>query len=310
MNKIFILILILLMLLLAGLGGGYEYRMPVNIQSSTNPAVLMPGDEAILSIQMQNGAAAYGVGRDAGVSSLSSNVLLSTPINHTLLQGTPELEVLDPYHYDLGMIGANDQITVFYKIRARENVSSGTTLLDFRVLGGYDMITIKRNIPIKVDSSAVSMAIIDSTSSSSSSPTSTPARATVNLNVANPRENTLNAVTIVPFAQGLRFSPERYYIGTMDPDEVFTISFGVEHINPERSARNPANVSFVAEFKNGDTWHRSEPYNATYFPPLQADLPNNNLLLLVIGTLVLLAAGGYLYRKKRLSNAGEGKGPA
>jgi len=308
MKRIFILISLLLT---ASLAGGYEYRMPVNIQSSTNPAVLMPGDEAILSIQMQNGAAAYGVGKDAGVSSLSSNILLSTPINHTFLQGTPELEVIEPYHYDLGMIGPNDQITVFYKIRARENVSTGTMLLDFSVLGGYDMITIKRNIPIKVDSSAVSMAIIDSTSSSSSSPTSPPTRRTVNLNVANPRENTLNAVTIVPSAQGLRFSPERYYIGTMDPDEVFTISFGVEYTNPETSARNPAVISFVAEFKNGDNWHQSEPYLATYIPPRDEARPNNNLLPLAIGVLVLVAVGGYLYRKKRLSkNGGEGKGPA
>src|SRR5690606_4457309 len=209
------ILIIILALLITGLAGGYEYRMPVNIQSSTTPAVLMPGDEAILAIQMQNGAAAYGVGKDAGVSSLSSNVLLSTPINRTLLQGTSELEVIDPYRYDLGMVGPNDQITVFYKVRARENVSAGTTLLNFTVLGGYDMITINRNIPIKVDPSAVSMAIIDSTSSS---PSTTPSKATVNLNVANPRENTLNAVTIVPSAQGMRFSPERYYIGTMDPD--------------------------------------------------------------------------------------------
>jgi len=220
-----------------------------------------------------------------------------------LLQGTSELEVVDPYRYDLGMVGPNDQITVFYKVRAGENVSAGTTLLDFTVLGGYDMITINRNIPIKVDPSAVSMAIIDSTSSS---PSTTPSKATVNLNVANPRENTLNAVTIVPSAQGMRFSPERYYIGTMDPDEVFTISFGVEYTDLGKSARNPSNVSFVAEFKNGDTWHESEPYIATYTPPLQADRPNNNLLLMAIGALVLLAAGGYLYRKKRLSKNGDG----
>ena len=72
------ILIIILALLITGLAGGYEYRMPVNIQSSTTPAVLMPGDEAILAIQMQNGAAAYGAGKDAGVSSLSSNVLLST----------------------------------------------------------------------------------------------------------------------------------------------------------------------------------------------------------------------------------------
>jgi len=302
MNRIFILILVLL---ITGQAAGYEYRMPVNIQSSTNPAVLMPGDEAILTIQMQNGAAAYGVGKDAGVSSLSANVLLSTPLNHTLLHGTPELEVLNPYHDDLGMIGPNDQITLFHKIRARENVSVGTTLLDFEVQGGYDMITINRNILVKVDPSPVSMAIIDSTSSSS--PSSTPGRATIDLNVANPRENTLNAVTIVPSGQGLRFSPERYYIGTMDPDEVFTISFGVDYTDPQRSAHNPVNVSFVAEFKNGDTWHRSEAYKATYFPPLQDARPNNILWPLAIVALVLLAAGGYLYRKTRLrENGNEG----
>jgi LPXTG-motif cell wall-anchored protein len=294
MKRIFILIL---MLLTAGLAGGYEYRMPVNIQSSTNPAVLMPGDEAILTIQMQNGAAAYGVGRDAGVSS-SSNVILSTPINHTTLHGTTELEVIDPDSYYLGMIGPNDSFPIYYKILAGDNVSSGTYLLDFEVQGGYDMITIKREIPIKVDSSTVSMAIIDSTSSTT--PSATPAAATLNLNVANPRENTLNAVTIVPSAQGLRFSPERYYIGTMDADEVFTISFGVQSVDPvQRSGQGASNISFVAEFKNGDTWHSSEPYITTYSPPMQDARPNNNLLPLAIGALGLLAAAGYLYRKKR-----------
>ena len=305
MKRIFILIL---MLLFAGLAGGYEYRMPVNIQSSTNPAVLMPGDEAILTIQMQNGAAAYGVGKDAGVSS-SSNVILSTPINHTTLHGTTELEVIDPDSYDLGMIGPNDSFPIYYKIMAGDNVSSGTYLLDFEVQGGYDMITIKREIPIKVDSSTVSMAIIDSTSSTT--PSATPAAATLNLNVANPRENTLNAVTIVPSAQGLRFSPERYYIGTMDADEVFTISFGVQSVDPvQKSGQGRSNISFMAEFKNGDTWHRSEPYITTYSPPMQDAQSNNNLLLLAIGAMGLLAAGGYLYRKKKLSKAGEGKGPA
>ena len=77
------ILIIILALLITGLAGGYEYRMPVNIQSSTTPAVLMPGDEAILAIQMQNGAAAYGVGKDAGVSSPSPTVLSSTPINRT-----------------------------------------------------------------------------------------------------------------------------------------------------------------------------------------------------------------------------------
>ena len=306
MNRIFIVIL---MLLVGGQAAGYEYRMPVNIQSSTAPAVLMPGDEAILTIQMQNGAAAYGVGRDAGASS-SSNIVLSTPINHTTLHGTSELEVIDPDCYDLGMIGPNDSFPIYYKLQASDNVSSGTYLLGFEVQGGYDMITIKREIPVKVDSSTVSMAIIES--APSTNPPATPATAaTLNLNVANPRENTLNAVTIVPSAQGLRFSPERYYIGTMDADEVFTISFVVQSTDPlQSSSRGASNISFVAEFKNGDTWHQSEPYITTYSPPVNDAGSNNNLLLLAIGLLALLAAGGFLYRKRLSKDGGAGKGPA
>jgi hypothetical protein len=114
------------------------------------------------------------------------------------------------------MIGPNDKITVYYKIRAADNISSGTYLLDFQVVGGYDMTTINREILIKVDDTPVGLARAEAAAS------------IFNLNVANPRENTLNAVTIVPFAKGIVFSPDEYYIGTMDPDEVFTISFGIQ----------------------------------------------------------------------------------
>ena len=157
------------------------------------------------------------------------------------------------------MIGPNDKITLYYKIGADQNITSGTYLMDFQVQGGYDMLTINRQIPIKVDLATVNMAsakIVHIT------------KPTLNLNVANPRENTLNAVTIVPSAQGISFSPDQYYIGTMDPDEVFTISFTLASDDPTKPIQGATNVSFVAKFKNGDTWHESEPYIARYSPPL------------------------------------------
>ena len=118
------------------------------------------------------------------------------------------------------------------------------------------MVQINREIPIKVDSSAVSIARAD-----------VPTKPTINLNVANPRANTVNAVTIVPSAPGIRFSPDQYYIGTMDPDEVFTISFGIDSDNPAKPLNRQVNLSFVAKFKNGDTWHESGTYFTSYTPP-------------------------------------------
>ncbi len=280
----------LLLLLATGIAAAYEYHMPVNIQNTVTPAVLMPGDEGLLAIELQNGAAAYGVGGNAGAGSTAQDALLSTPINRTKLTGTSELLVITPDYHDLGMIGPNDLITLYYKIGAGQNITSGTYLMDFQVQGGYDMLTINRQIPIKVDLATVNMASADS---------STSIKPTLNLNVANPRENTLNAVTIVPSAPGISFSPDQYYIGTMDPDEVFTISFTLASDDPAKPIR-ATNVSFVAKFKNGDTWHESEPYIAKYSPPLDNTGQNNYLLPLGLLALVVVIVVGYLYRKKKL----------
>jgi LPXTG-motif cell wall-anchored protein len=129
------------------------------------------------------------------------------------------------------------------------------------------------------------------------------------LNVANPRENTLNAVTIIPFAPGIKFSPDQYYIGTMDPDEVFTISFGIESGIPGKPIKGPVNLSFISEFKNGDTWHRSGAYVTSYVPPIDSSKQNNYLLPAIAAALILLAAGFYIYRRKRIPGKPKQNGP-
>jgi hypothetical protein len=58
------LVLIFLALIIAPASASYIYHIPVNVQSSTDPAILMPGDTAVLSIDLQNGAAQYGAGSE------------------------------------------------------------------------------------------------------------------------------------------------------------------------------------------------------------------------------------------------------
>jgi hypothetical protein len=279
---------LLLPVLMAGFCAAYEYHMPVNIQSTITPSVLMPGDEAVVAIELQNGAAAYGAGETAGAGTSAAGTILSTPINETALKGTDEIHVISPDYNNLGMIGPNDRITLYYKIKADRNTSSGTYFLDFNVKGGYDMIQINREIPVKVDSSAVNIARAD-----------VPTKPSIDLNVANPRENALNAVTIVPSAQGIRFSPDQYYIGSMDPDEVFTISFGIDSASPTRQIKGPINVSFVSKFKNGDTWHQSAAYTTSYMPPMEDPRPNRYLLPSAGAALIIAGAGLYVYRRRK-----------
>ena len=287
-------LLFVLIILICGSSAAYEYRMPVNINPAVSPEVLMPGDEAVVAIELQNGASSYGVGRDAGAGSSAQTTVLSTPINKTTLKGSDEILVVSKDHQDLGMIGPNDKVTIYYKIKALDNATIGTHLLDFSVVGGYDMLSINREIPVKVDSAAVSMAQAE-----------VPTKPSINLNVANPRENTINAVTIVPSAPGIRFSPDEYYIGTMDADEVFTISFGVDSDNPSKPVKGPLNLSFVAKFKNGDTWHESPAYIASYNPPKDGSKKNSYLLPLAAIALILIAAGVYFYRRRKISEKTE-----
>ena len=281
------LILVFLTLFLAPASASYIFHIPVNVQSSTEPTVLMPGDTGVLSIVLQNGAAQYGAGSETLTGTLS------TPINGTTLRGTNDIAVISPDYKDIGMIGPTDKVTLYYRIKAANNISNsnGTYFMDFGVSGGYELIQINREIPVKVDSSAVSIARAD-----------VPTKPSINLNVANPRANTVNAVTIVPTAPGIRFSPDQYYIGTMDPDEVFTISFGIDSNNPSKPLRSPVNLSFVAKFKNGDTWHESEKYVTSYIPPKDNSGQNGYLLPAGAGALVLLAVGAYLYRRKKMSS--------
>lgn len=297
MNMLRLIQFLLLLLLASGLAAAYEYRMPVNIQSTMTPAVLLPGDEAVLAIELASGAASYGVGKDAGSGSYTQAALLSTPLNRTSLKSTQELEVLTEDRRDLGMIGPNDKITVYYKIRAADNISSGSYLLDFKVVGGYDMTTINREILIKVDDTPVGLARAEA------------AVSIFNLNVANPRENTLNAVTIVPFAKGIVFSPDEYYIGTMDPDEVFTISFGIQSEDASKTLQNPVNLSFAAKFKNGDNWHLSQAYVTTYTPPKDNNTQSSYLLPVGAAALIVLMAGGYLYRRRKFASKSKNNSP-
>jgi hypothetical protein len=270
--------------------GGLVYHMPVVVQSSVAPGVLMPGDSGVLTLILENGAASYGAGNEF----TRGEVTVSTPVNGTRLLGTEEISVHTKDYTDIGMIGPSDKIALYYNIKADENTSNGTYFLDFTVWGGYDSIIISRKIPIKVDSAGVGLSRADSSKGKSMS-----------LNVANPRQNTINAVTVAPKSPGLIFSPEQYYVGTMEPDEVFTISFSIESENP-KTARPQSNISYLTLFKNGDTWHESGPYNATYRPPMETESSGWLVPVLALVLVLLLISGGILYKRRSKAKKGNG----
>jgi hypothetical protein len=233
---------------------GYMYRCPeptIIIESSVSPEVLMPGDTGIVSIVIENCADQYVV------SYQREDFSFTVPIYRVELAGSEGLEVLtDPYE-SVGTIGPGDRITVYFNIKADEKITDGTHFLDVKLISGYEGAPeeVNRKIPVKVDSSGVMLIQAE-----------VPTSASASLDVANPRQNTLTAVTIVPEAEGVEFSPKEYYIGTMEADEIFTIDFDLKSTSPSEAV----DLSFISKFKNGDTWHESEVYTTTLRGGMQA----------------------------------------
>ena len=87
----------------------------------------------------------------------------------------------------------------------------------------------------------------------------------------------------------------------MDPDEVFTISFGIASADEKNGLNDPVNLSFVAKFKNGDNWHTSQPYFTTYVPPKPQGSQSSYLLPAAAAAAIVLIAAGYLYRRRKLN---------
>lgn len=229
---------------------GYMYRPPeptIVIESMVSPEVLMPGDTGIVSIVIENSADQYVV------SYQREDFSFTVPIYRVELKGTRGLEVLTDPYVDVGTIGPGDRISVYFNVRADEKTTDGTCFLDARLVSGYEEAPseMNRKVPVKVDSSDVMLIQAEP-----------PTTASTSLDVANPRKNALNGVTIVPEAEGVEFSPKEYYIGTMEPDEIFTIDFDLKTASPAEEI----DLRFRARFKNGDTWHESGVYTTTLRP--------------------------------------------
>ncbi|HRW82780.1 MAG TPA: hypothetical protein P5049_04915 [Methanothrix sp.] len=272
---------------------GYMYRVPeptIVIESSVSPEVLMPGDTGIVSIMIENCADQYVV------SYQREDFSFTVPIYRVELVGTDGFEVLtDPYE-DVGTIGPGDRITLYFNIRAGEEMTDGTHFLDALLVSGYKEAPSETNrkVPVDVDSSDVMLIQAE-----------TPTSASASLDVANPRQNTLNAVTIVPEAEGVEFSPEEYYIGTMEADEIFTIDFDLQPTSPAETI----DLKFRARFKNGDTWHESEVYTTTLKagavasngargPPGEGE-PGSRTTTAAAAILIPTVIGGAYYWRRR-----------
>jgi len=188
-----------------------------------SPEVLMPRDIGTVTVTIKNSA-----------SDTSANIQRAYLF-------TPELEAISVSHDRVGLLGPGESVDLTFVFRAphKEDIYLPEVWVDVSGSQG-----VRYPIPIRVDGSSVILALdIPSTIPWGSA-------TEIELNVANARPNTINSVRIIPRADGIEFSPNEIFIGTMEPDATRTINFTLNPTSP-----GTKDISFGLTYKNGGNLH-------------------------------------------------------
>ena len=252
---------------------------------SLSPEVFMEGDTGTVALTLKNSATAYTIKIDGRDYSMNAQVQSAELLGNEFIDVTSE-----PY-YNPGIIGPGDSLELPYTIKVRDNTPDGTYFLDFALMGSARLYSLNLKIPIRVDSSSIETAL-------SEKPIANAGK--VILNIANTRPNTLSAVTVIP-SGNVTFEPAAYFIGTMEPDELFTVKFDLK-------SGNPGNISFRLRFRNGDNWHESEAMSVALdgFKDTGSESSSSSILIVlgILGATLIIIAGFFVYMRRRRARSG------
>ena len=259
-----------------------DARGTVKLEKVTSyPEVLMSEDSGTVTLTLKNSATEYTIKMDNKDYSMNAHIQSAELVSNEFIEVTS-----DPY-YNAGIIGPGDSIDFPFSILVKNNTPDGTYFLDLNLKGAARLYSLNLKIPVRVDSSSIQSAL-------SESPKLNPQG--IILSVANNRPNSVNAATVIPEGNAT-FEPAEYFIGTMDPDELFTVKFDMK-------ANTQDDMRFKLRFKNGNNWHESQPLivKMNSSNPLLVQTPGKPSLLpvvLILGAALVVIAGFFIIMKRR-----------
>lgn len=257
------------------------------------PEVFMPGDRGTITVNLSNTATAPTVTIDG--KDYDTNARIQAAVLRPLSDG---VIILDAPYGEMGLLGPGDSIRLTFNVMVAEDAGEGTHNLELAIEGNSFDYNSRKNIPFEVDSSNVKVI------------PSKPLRLvngadTLEFDVANTHPNTLSSVSIRPEAEGIKFYPDEYFIGPMNPDELFTIKFDAVADSSSKSSREssePINLSLSASYVNGLNKHENLVSNL-YIQQVEENQGGSSGLIVIAILLVALAVAGIvIYRKKQRKN--------
>ena len=266
--------------------GSAAFNSKGNVQiegaPTKEPEVFMPGDTGTITFTLKNSATAYSVTINGEDFDTNARVQSAT------LKGTDGITVATETYYGNGILGPGESMVLTYNINVDENLSDGTYYLDFSTIGSSHSYNNNWRIPLKVDSSSVR--IVPSKPLKLEN-----GKGTLEFDVANIHPNKLSSVSVRLEADGVDFSPAEYFIGSMDPDELFTIQ-----IYGETSSDNSSqDVKIIANYRNGLNEH--EELIGVRQLQLETVKESGNIssLILLLLIAVLAGAGYFMYKRRK-----------
>jgi hypothetical protein len=267
--------------------GSATYDSKGNVQldgdPSKSPEVFMPGDTGTITFTLKNSATAYSVSIDGEDFDTNARVQSAT------LKGVDGITVVTDTYYGNGILGPGESMTLTYNIKVDENVSDGTYYLDFSTIGSSHSYNNNWRIPLKVDSSSVR--IVPSKPLKLEN-----GKGTLEFDVANIHPNSLSSVSVKLEADGVVFSPAEYFVGSMDPDELFTIQIYGEAESSDDTS--PKKVKITTNYRNGLNEHE-EVIDVKDLQLVTVEESSGFSSVFVLVLVAIIAGAGYFMYKRR-----------
>jgi len=254
----------------------------------TSPEVFMPGDKGTVTVTLKNTATTPTVTIDD--KDYDTNARIQAAVLKPLSDG---ITVLEAPYYEMGLVGPGDSIELTFNVKVEEDASEGARNLELVIEGNSFDYNSRKNIPLKVDSSNIK--VIPSKPLQMVN-----GQATVEFDVANTHPNKLNSVSIKPEAEGVKFYPAEYFIGPMDPDELFTIEFDATiDESSDVDTSEPINMNVTATYNNGINRHENVAGNLKLGTGSMPAETNSTVAIAGGLIAVFIPAAFLLYKKKK-----------
>lgn len=250
-------------------------------ETTSTPDMFSPGDKGTISFKLTNTASENTINFEG------EDYDTNARIQSASLTGADSIKVTSGVQ-EAGIVGPGNSVTLTFNVEVPEEIQEGTYYLDLAIIGNsYSYNNIWR-VPVTIDSSSLKMI-------PSKSMILTNSEGKIQFDVANLHQNTISSVSVRPIAEGIKFSPAEYFIGSMKPDELFTIEFNAV----AEEEREQSSLTLEAEYRNGFNDHTTSANVGNLEVVEEKTDTSTGSTTIAFVLLIVTAAGIFIYRKRK-----------